>query len=69
VKITKSIEFNKGKTRPKSGAEATAVQTPARLWGVTGFREAFGLRRVHRRFSLALPRGIDSLSPASPEQS
>jgi hypothetical protein len=80
VKITNSIEFKKGKMRSKSGVEATAVQTLARSWGVSGFSEAFGLstlrstatedgRRVHRRFSLALPRGIDSLSPASPEQS
>jgi hypothetical protein len=34
----------------ESGAEATAVQTLARGLGVLELREAFGLRRVHRRF-------------------
>jgi hypothetical protein len=36
--------------RLKSGAKATAVQTLARLSGSPKFREASGLRRVHRRF-------------------
>jgi hypothetical protein len=40
---------------PQSGAEATALQTLARLLVVLEFREASGLRRVHRRF--CLPRG------------
>jgi hypothetical protein len=35
----------------KSGAEATAVQTLARLSSGSQLREASGLRRVHRRFS------------------
>ena len=39
----------------KSGAKVTAVQTLARLPGNPKFREAFGLRRVHRRFSPGLP--------------
>jgi hypothetical protein len=34
----------------ESGAEATAVQTLARLLIVAKTREASGLRRVHRRF-------------------
>jgi hypothetical protein len=37
--------------RKDSGAEATAVQTLARLPSNSKFREAFGLQRVHRRFS------------------
>jgi len=36
----------------ESGAEATALQTLARPSGISAFREAFGLRRVHRRCSL-----------------
>jgi DNA-binding phage protein len=36
---------------PKSGAEATALQTLARPPGLTELREASGLRRVYRRFS------------------
>jgi hypothetical protein len=35
----------------KSGAEATALQTLARRPGALEPREAFGVRRVHRRFS------------------
>jgi len=34
----------------KSGAEATALRTLARVRGVSTFREAHGVRRVHRRF-------------------
>ena len=34
----------------QSGAEATALQTLARLPGGLKFREAFGVRRVHRLF-------------------
>ena len=34
----------------ESGAEATAVQTLARGPGILELREAFGVRRVHRRF-------------------
>jgi hypothetical protein len=37
--------------RIKSGAEARAVQTQARLPGVREFREAFGVRAVYRRFT------------------
>ena len=36
---------------PESGAKATALQTLARLPDVLESREAFGLRRVHRRYS------------------
>jgi hypothetical protein len=36
---------------PESGAEATALQTLARPLDITELREAFGLRRVYRRFS------------------
>ena len=35
---------------PKSGAEATAVQTLARLSVAIAPREASGVRRVYRRF-------------------
>jgi hypothetical protein len=35
----------------ESGAEATALQTLARPPNITEPREAFGLRRVHRRLS------------------
>ena len=38
--------------RIKSGAEARAVQTLARLPGVLEFREAFGVQSVYRRFKL-----------------
>jgi hypothetical protein len=41
--------------RSKSGAKATALQTLSRSPGVVEFREASGLRRVHRRFSLSSP--------------
>jgi hypothetical protein len=34
----------------ESGAEATAIQTLARLSNGSSPREASGLRRVHRRF-------------------
>jgi hypothetical protein len=36
--------------RSKSGAKATALQTLARPPSIFELREAFGLRRVHRRF-------------------
>ena len=35
---------------PQRGAEATALPTLARLPGAFDPREAFGVRRVHRRF-------------------
>jgi hypothetical protein len=41
--------------RPKSGAKATALQTLSRSPGIVELREASGLRRVHRRFSLSSP--------------
>jgi len=48
---------------PESGAEATALQTLTRLSGIFVFepREAFGLRRVYRRFQSA--RGLAHSRP------
>ena len=41
--------------KPESGAKATALQTLTRPPGIFASREAFGLRRVHRRFSPGRP--------------
>src|ERR1017187_1257208 len=43
----------------QSGAKATAGQTLARPLGISTTREAFGLRRVHRRF---LPQSAITLA-------
>jgi hypothetical protein len=39
---------------PKSGAEATAVQTLTRPPGIYVAREASGLRRVYRHFLISI---------------
>ena len=47
--------------RSESGAKATRTPNASRLPGVAGFREAFGVRRVHRRFTPLLLRRHDDV--------
>jgi hypothetical protein len=44
------LRFASRLARAESGAKATAVQTLSRRLDALEPREAFGLRRVHRRF-------------------
>ena len=45
------------RNEPESGAEATALQTLARLPDITELREASGLRRVYRRYCASISPG------------
>lgn len=58
MKTTQSASCTNGVIRFKSGAEAAAVQTLARWSVIPRSREAFGLRRVHRRFRTAARAGF-----------
>ena len=44
------LRFTRRLSVIESGAKATAVQTLSRPSNACGWREAFGRRRVHRRF-------------------
>jgi hypothetical protein len=48
--VSELKEFAEVAAGHESGAEATALQTLARLTDIYELRGAFGLRRVHRRF-------------------
>ena len=59
----KTFLITLGSRRNQSGAKATAVQT-LRDFFVVEPREAFGLRRVHRRFGCGVTRskGIEQMN-------
>ena len=59
------FSFYRFPATPDGGAKATALQTLPRWPGAFDLREAFGLRRVHRRFFPDRIRSRIPLSPAS----